>query len=86
MSAIRPDLGATDDVIERMLGGFGIGRLTRLKPVAASGCCTANATLGLYYAWEGIVRCCAGMATVNLLLNRSSPWLDIDSHCHLSGW
>ena len=85
MSAIRPDLGATDDVIDRTLGGFGFASLTRLRPVSAYGCCTANAALGLYYAWEGIVRYRDGMATVNLLLNRSSPWLDIDSSLPYTG-
>jgi DUF1680 family protein len=85
LAAVRPDLGAIDDVIERSLGGFGFGSLTDLSPVAAYGCCTGNAALGLYYAWEATVRHRAGMATINLLLNRTSPWLDIDSYLPYEG-
>ena len=47
----------------------------------AWGCCTANGAVGLYYAWHGITRFdqSSGTATVNLLLNRAAPWLDVDS-------
>ena len=49
-------------------------------------CCTGNGTQGLYYAWEGIVRCRDGKnAQVNLLLNRASPWLDVDSYLPYEG-
>ena len=49
-------------------------------------CCTGNGTQGLYYAWEGIVRCSDGKnAQVNLLLNRASPWLDVDSYLPFEG-
>ncbi len=43
-------------------------------------CCTYNGLIGFYHAWEGIVREQDGFAQVNLLLNRASPWLDIDSY------
>ena len=48
-------------------------------------CCTANATQGFYYAWEAIVRHNAGVSTVNLLMNRFSPWLDIESYMPYTG-
>jgi hypothetical protein len=48
-------------------------------------CCTYNGLIGYYHAWEGIVRCRAGAAQVNLLLNRASPWLDVDSHLPYEG-
>jgi len=38
-----------------------------------------------YFAWESITRCQDGAAQVNLLLNRASPWLDIDSHLPYEG-
>ena len=41
--------------------------------------------MGLFYAWDGIVRHQDGTAQINLLLNRASPWLDIDSHLPYEG-
>ena len=38
-----------------------------------------------YYVWEGITRYKGGAAQINLLLNRSAPWLDIDSHLPYDG-
>jgi hypothetical protein len=38
-----------------------------------------------YFVWEAITRCKDGAAQVNLLLNRSSPWLDIDSYLPYAG-
>ena len=43
-------------------------------------CCAINGYIGFYYAWDGIVRCDDGAAQINLLLNRASEWLDIDSY------
>ncbi len=48
-------------------------------------CCTYNGLIGYYHAWEGIVRARGGAAQVNLLLNRASPWLDVDSHLPYEG-
>jgi hypothetical protein len=41
--------------------------------------------MGLYYAWHGITRFDRGVATVNLFLNRSSRWMDIDSYLPYEG-
>ena len=49
------------------------------------GCCTGNCSQSLYYAWESIIQHRAGSAQVNLLLNRASPWLDVDSHLPYEG-
>lgn len=38
-----------------------------------------------YFAWEAITRFKDGAAQVNLLLNRSSSWLDIDSYLPYEG-
>jgi hypothetical protein len=70
------------------LGGYcGGAGLTSIEENCfyPSACCVPNAALGLYYAWESIVRCQDGGAQVNLLLNRASPWLDIDSHLPYEG-
>jgi len=75
----------TEEVVERTLGGFGVGDLTHARPASSYSCCVANGALGLYYAWEGAVRCKSGAATVNLLLNRASPWLDVDSYLPYEG-
>lgn len=48
-------------------------------------CCTGNCTPALYYAWESIVRCNNGIAQINLLLNRASPWLDVESYLPYEG-
>ena len=42
-------------------------------------CCTGNAARTLYYLWSGIVEHDGGRLRVNLLLNRASPWADVDS-------
>lgn len=48
-------------------------------------CCTGNCVPALYWVWDGIVRCEDGAAQVNLLLNRSSQWLDVDSYLPYEG-
>ena len=48
-------------------------------------CCTGNCTPAMYAAWESIVRCHDGVAQVNLLLNRASAALDMDSYLPYEG-
>ena len=43
-------------------------------------CCSPNAAIALYYAWEAITRFDAERAEVNRFLTRSAPWLDINSY------
>ena len=70
--------------LERMLGAFtdwaGVTHAGE-----GTGCCTANCSQALYYAWESIVTCRDGFAQVNLLLNRASPWVDVDSYLPYEG-
>ncbi|MHB1294229.1 MAG: hypothetical protein ACYC4R_04440 [Anaerolineae bacterium] len=75
-----------DNVIDRTVGLFA----AHIKPVSvpvlwSAGCCNGNATQGLYYVWEGIVREQAGFAQVNLLLNRAAKSLDVDSYLPYEG-
>ena len=73
------------NVIPRVLGSYSAFS----SPTSASGksmiCCHGNATQGLYYVWEGIVRESGQNATVNLLLNRAAKLLDIESHLPYEG-
>jgi len=81
------EVGECDDnVIQRSLGVFGVaGSPTGLPNARVIQCCTGNASLALYYAWEGALRHHDGTVTVNLLLNRASRWLDVDSYLPYQG-
>ena len=48
-------------------------------------CCTANGARTLYYVWDSIVERVGEEVRVNLLLNRASPWLDVDSYLPAEG-
>ena len=69
---------ANDALLAKYVGGFGEGHPDYLKP-SIYGCCSANGANGLYYAWHGITRLDQDVATVNLFLNRSAAWLDVES-------
>lgn len=43
-------------------------------------CCTTHGSIGLFYAWDSSIRFDNGTARINLLFNRASPWLDMDSY------
>ncbi len=75
-----------DDVLDRSIGLFtGILGPVSFPNVFSCGCCSGNATQGLYYAWEGITRRQGEDAQINLLLNRAAPWLDIESYLPYEG-
>ena len=48
-------------------------------------CCTGNGTRTVYYVWDNILHYADGRLRVNLLLNRASPWADVDSHIPYAG-
>ena len=48
-------------------------------------CCTGNCPPALYAVWDNIVKYKDGSAQINLLLNRASQWLDIDSYIPYEG-
>ena len=48
-------------------------------------CCTGNASRAIYFIWERILTYAEGELRVNLLLNRASPWADVDSHIPYRG-
>ncbi|MFC1453344.1 hypothetical protein ACFLSJ_08385 [Verrucomicrobiota bacterium] len=74
------------DVIERVHGTWA----SLLGPVSADHawvmqCCSPNAALALYYAWDAAARYKAGHARVNLFLNRRAAWGDVLSHLPYQG-
>ena len=76
----------TRDVIRRSLGNFaGSSAPDSIPKPWVMQCCTGNGTQGLYYAWEGTVRHSGDSAQVNLLLNRASGGLDVDSYLPYEG-
>jgi hypothetical protein len=78
-----------DTLPEKMVGFFS----TTVYPNEQNGwawsftCCTGNATRAMYYAWENIVShdAQANELKINLLLNRASPWADVDSYLPYTG-
>ncbi len=89
-----PDLVTTDNVAERSIGIFStwcapndwiLFPEVREKGMGWSGCCTGNGTRGIFYAWNGILDHRDGVLRVNLLLNRSSEWADVNSHLPYTG-
>ncbi len=76
-----------EKMLEHVIGTFaGWG-----SPVALStnlqNCCMANESQALYSIWSSIVEydSNAASARVNLLLNRTSPWLDVESFLPYEG-
>jgi len=48
-------------------------------------CCTGNGTRAIFYVWQNILAFERGNLEVNLLLNRASPWADVDSSVPYEG-
>jgi hypothetical protein len=71
----------TDRVVERVIGGFS----GQADKTAFFLCCSPHGNMGLFYAWDGTLRHDDGTVRINLLLNRASPWMDVDSHIPYEG-
>jgi len=86
---LDPRNESADRVIERNVGVFlsDATHPTRIPEhsLLYTICCTGNCTPALYAAWEATVRCRGDAAQVNLLLNRASPWLDLESSLPYEG-
>tara|TARA_B100000809_G_scaffold255608_1_gene294391 strand:- start:298 stop:1053 length:756 start_codon:yes stop_codon:yes gene_type:complete len=80
-----PRINNTENVIERNIGAFASCAEPTKMYAWWTMCCNANMMLAMHKAWDGIVRFDTGQAQVNLLLNRASPWVDIDSHLPYEG-
>ena len=88
-SVVHETHQTTDRVAERNLGAFAgwpkandwfVG-----QGMGIMHCCTGNATRALYYLWHRILTHDNGDLKINLLLNRASPWADVDSHIPYNG-
>jgi len=82
-------LESTDRIPERVVGTF-FSDATHPTQLPRNGmlstiCCTGNCTPALYFAWESIVRSSGDKVQVNLLLNRASQWVDVDSYLPYEG-
>jgi hypothetical protein len=78
--------GSKDEsTLKQFMGGFTGGSVCALGIYDIAGCCSVNGAQGIYYGWNGITRFDKGVATVNLFLNRASPWMDIDSYIPYEG-
>ena len=74
------------DDVERGVGGFAGKAFANDWGVFLShACCTANAGRTLYWIWDSILTKQDDEVRVNLLLNRASPWLDINSYLPYEG-
>ena len=86
---VDPMYQTADCVVERNVGAFaGWPKANDWYEGRGAGimhCCTGNATRSIYYAWQDILRHRDGELRVNLLLNRASPWADVDSHIPYAG-
>jgi hypothetical protein len=78
---------SADRAVERSIGSFAnIPFVTDYPDPWTGPCCNHNGAQALYQAWEAIVRDEGdGTAQVNLLFNRASPQLDVDSYLPYEG-
>jgi hypothetical protein len=81
-----PGQETVDNVLERSIGAFTWILVNgQFQHPSEMQCCTANGNQGFYYAWDAIVKGSGDSATVNLLFNRFSPWLDLESYLPYEG-
>ena len=80
-----PNRISYDNIAERMVGIFASNSDVTYTKYNLMQCCTCNAVRGIFYAWEAITRFDGENAVVNLLLNRASAWMDIDSYLPFEG-
>ena len=75
-----------DRMPERLVGIYAaFASPNSIPPSTVMGCCVANGTQAIYYAWEGALRCDGDTAQVNLLINRASRLVDVDSYLPYEG-
>ncbi len=75
----------SENVLERNIGAFVSGSDPAWLYAWYTMCCQGNASLALAEAWEAVLDHSEGVVQVNLLLNRASPWLDVDSYLPYEG-
>ncbi len=79
-----------DQVSERVVGSFS-GWATandycaNVEENIISACCTGNGARAIYYVWENMLEFNNGLLSIHLLLNRASPWADVNSYVPYEG-
>jgi hypothetical protein len=79
---LPPAYFQSDDSTDRCRGAWFVTVESRSGSI---GCCNGNMCRGLYLAWDSIVEAQGRQLKVNLLMNRASPWADIDSYVPREG-
>ena len=82
---VDPTIETADNVLDRNVGAFVSGSEPTWLYAWNTMCCQGNGSLALYEAWKAILDHTDGVVQVNLLLNRASPWMDIDSYLPYEG-
>lgn len=76
-------------VSERVVGAFASWASANDWYIEGTGgttfCCIGNGGRTLYYVWEKMIRFMNGTLSIHLLLNRASPWADINSYVPYEG-
>ena len=79
----------TDHLPQRLVGSFGCDTTPNdiFHSTYFDSCCNGNCSRALYYAWESILKYdkARQALNVNLMLNRTSPWADVDSYIPYKG-
>jgi hypothetical protein len=81
----HPPQETSERVIERCIGSMAPMLVVGYDKPFCLHCCTGNGTQAFYYAWSKIVEPHGEAVHVNLLLNRVSPWMDVDSYLPYEG-
>jgi hypothetical protein len=81
-STLKPGHYQFEGAADQCVGAWFHSLTVRDHSVA---CCNGNCNRALYYVWDSIVTKKEKQLRVNLLLNRASPWLDIDSYLPFEG-
>ena len=76
---------AGDEILDRIVGGFSSITDPTWNIAWFTQCCNGNVPHGMYKAWSAIIRPQGEGVQINLLLNRASAWMDIDSYLPYEG-
>ena len=81
-STDNPGVAQFEDGADRARGGWFHSLYERGHTI---GCCNGNLTRTLYYTWDSIVEQVGDELSINLPMNRASPWADVSSHLPYEG-
>ncbi len=82
---VDPASETDENVLERNIGAFVSGSDPTWLYTWYTMCCQGNGSLALAEAWKATLDHSDGVVQVNLLLNRASPWMDVDSYLPYEG-